>query len=83
MKKRKFYNKLQQVVNNLPGKDVNIIMGDAKAKVGENNIEFEECMGKHGLGQMNDNGERFASFCVFNSYVCTQKDTQSYMDFTR
>ena len=67
--KEEFYNKLQQVVDNLPGKDVNIIMGDANAKVGEDNIGFEECMGKHGLGQMNDNGERFASFCVFNSYV--------------
>lgn len=67
--KEDFYNRLQGVVDKLPQKDVNIIMGDANAKIGSNNQGYEHIMGKHGLGQMNENGERFADFCAFNSLV--------------
>ncbi|KAK3709747.1 hypothetical protein RRG08_028783 [Elysia crispata] len=44
-------------------------MGDANAKVGSDNISYEEVMGKQGLGVMNDNGERFADFCCLNDLV--------------
>jgi len=64
--KDEFYNRLQGVVDKLPGKDVNIIMGDANAKVGEDPTGYERIMGKHGLGRMNENGERFANFCSTN-----------------
>lgn len=33
-------------------------MGDANAKVGEDSTGYEEVMGNHSLGVMNDNGER-------------------------
>ena len=59
--KDNFYNRLQAVIEGLPNKDLNIIMGDANAKVGEDNTGYEETMGKHGVGQMNENGERFAN----------------------
>ena len=64
-----FYNRLQGVMDKLPRRDINIIMGDANAKVGEDNRGHEGIMGQHGLGQMNENGERFAGFCAFNSLV--------------
>ena len=32
-------------------------MGDLNAKVGEDNRDMEGVMGKHGLGDINDNGE--------------------------
>lgn len=64
--KDEFYNRLQGVVDKLPGKDVNIIMGDANAKVGEDPAGYERIMGRHGLGKMNENGERFANFCSTN-----------------
>ena len=67
--KDNFYNRLQTVIENLPTKDVNIVMGDANAKVGEDNTGFEDVMGKQGLGQMNENGERFANMCSFNRLV--------------
>ena len=44
-------------------------MGDANAKVGSDNISYEEVMGKQGLGVMNDNGEIFADFCSLNDLV--------------
>ncbi|XP_012939934.1 craniofacial development protein 2-like [Aplysia californica] len=64
-----FYSRLQGVIDKLPRKDVNIIMGDANAKIGQYNVDYEGIMGQHGLGQMNENGERFANLCAFNSLV--------------
>ena len=67
--KDNFYNRLQSVTDKLPKKDINIIMGDLNAKVGSDNSSFEDIMGRHGLGEGNDNGERFQAFCAFNSLV--------------
>ena len=64
-----FYNKLQVVLDKLPKKDVNIVMGDANAKIGSDNTGYEDIMGKHGLGTMNNNGERLADMCAFNRLV--------------
>ena len=64
-----FYNQAQTIVDKLPRKDLNVFMGDANAKIGEDNTGYEGIMGQHGLGQMNDNGERLANFCAFNSLV--------------
>ena len=61
-----FYGRLQGVMDRLPAKDVNIVMGDANAKVGEDPTGYETIMGRHGLGTMNENGERFAEFCSIN-----------------
>ena len=38
--KDNFYNRLQAVIECLPNKDLNIIMGDANAKVGEDNTGY-------------------------------------------
>ena len=67
--KDEFYHRLQGVLDKLPKKDVNIVMGDANGKVGQDNTGFENIMGQHGLGEMNENGERFANFCSFNDLV--------------
>ena len=53
-----FYNSLKSVIDKLPKKDVNIIMGDLNGKVSEDNSHCEQGMGKHGIGQANNNGER-------------------------
>lgn len=67
--KELFYNRLQEVMDNLPRKDVNILMGDANAKIGTDNTGYEAIMGRDGLGVMNENGEMFANFCAFNNFV--------------
>ena len=64
-----FYQRLQDVVDKLPAKDVNIVMGDLNAKVGCCNSSLEHIMGKHGVGEINENGERFQDFCAFNNLV--------------
>ncbi len=64
-----FYTRLQEVVDKLPLRDVNVVMGDLNAKVGCDNSSLEHIMGKHGVGEVNDNGERLQDFCAFNRLV--------------
>ena len=39
------------------------------AKIGSNNTGLEDTMGKQGVGEMNNNGERLAIFCKENDFV--------------
>jgi len=56
-----FYERLRKVMgNNRPQRELTILMGDMNAKIGCCNVGYEEVMGTHGLGEMNNNGERFA-----------------------
>ncbi|CAI2725223.1 unnamed protein product [Schistosoma spindalis] len=67
--KDQFYDRLQSIVEKCPTKDLTILMGDLNAKVGIDNTGYEEIMGRHGLGERNENGERFANLCAFNKLV--------------
>jgi hypothetical protein len=48
-----------------------LIIGDFNAKVGSNNEGHESAMGKHGIGERNDNGERLLDICEINNLVIT------------
>ena len=51
-------------------KDVTtILMGDFNAKIGSSNRGYEEVMGTHGIGEMNENGEMFTDLCSFNRLI--------------
>ena len=45
---------------NRPKREQTILLGDMKAKIANCNIGYEEVMDTHGLGDMNNNEERFA-----------------------
>lgn len=60
-------------------KDINILMGDFNAKVGSDNRGYEEVMGQHALGEMNENGEGFADLCGLNDHLRPQEDTQGHL----
>ena len=51
--------------------DMFVVMGGLNAKVGNNNTNREEVMGKFGVGVMNDNGERLCDFCSTNGFIIT------------
>ena len=68
-KKEDFYQHLQTVLDRVGKKDMTILMGDFNAKIGSNNTGYEEVMGKQGLGEMNENGEKFADLCSLNQLV--------------
>ena len=67
--KQEFYDSLQGVLDHTPRRDIRILMGDLNAKTGSNNTGRERTMGRHGLGCLNENGERFADLCAVNDLV--------------
>ena len=48
-----------------------VLIGDLNAKVGKDNKSREEVIGKHGVGNINNNGERLCDFCSTNGFVVT------------
>ncbi|VDP29324.1 unnamed protein product, partial [Schistosoma mattheei] len=67
--KDQFYNRLQPIIEKCPTRDLTILMGDFNAKVGMDNTGYEDIMERHGLGERNENSERFANLCAFNKPV--------------
>lgn len=67
--KADFYDELQKTLNGRTRRDIIIVTGDFNAKIGKDNTGRERIMGREGLGTMNENGEMFADFCVFNDLV--------------
>lgn len=67
--KDQFYSRLQKTIESYPDKDFTILMGDFNAKVGQDNTWYEQVMGTHALGEVNENGERFANLCALNNLV--------------
>lgn len=57
-----FYEQLDNVIKLTKRQDVTIIMGDFNAKVGEE--EAADCVGRYGLGERNDRGDRLIEFCT-------------------
>ena len=46
-------------------------MGDFNAKVGEHGLEGSDAIGKFGLGEANERGERLIDFCNDNELIVT------------
>ncbi|VDO98133.1 unnamed protein product [Schistosoma margrebowiei] len=67
--KDQFYNRLQSTIEKCPAEDLTVLMGNLNAKVGTDNTEYEDIMQRHGLGERNENGERFANLFAFNKLV--------------
>ena len=67
--KDEFYEVLQESIDSIPNRDMIVCLGDFNAKVGNSNDGFESTMGCHGLGDMNENGMQFVSFCEANRLV--------------
>ena len=64
--------RLQDVRDNRNKHDLLIVTGDMNAKVGEENWDYDEVIGKYGLGQRNESGERLCEFCdIMNELVTT------------
>ena len=56
-----FYEDLQDLLELMPQKDVLLIIGNWKAKVGSQ--EIPAVTGKFGLGVQNEAGQRLTEFC--------------------
>ena len=59
---------LQRVVDGIGGDDLLLILGDFNARVGsgERGDVWEDVLGCHGVGRVNENGEALLSWCAQN-----------------
>ena len=64
---QRFYEVLQDILEQTPPKDVLFIIGDWNAKVGSQ--ETPGVTGKFGLGVQNEAGQRLMEFCQENTLV--------------
>ena len=68
--KDEFYDALQSILKEVPQHDVLLVLGDFNARVGTNNHDKEQVMGKHRIwSNITDNGERFIDICQENNLV--------------
>ena len=63
-----FYCKLQEILLH-NRRDICIVMGDLNAKIGAENEGLEHIMGNHGIGEINETGQRLVDFCAENNLV--------------
>ena len=61
-----FYNDLHITLNNIPKKDYVIILGDLNVTIGIYQPLWKDTMGKFGIGNINECGERLLQFCIAN-----------------
>ena len=68
--KDKFYCELDNLLQTIPKEDHIYLLGDFNARVGNNYEAWPKCLGKHGIGKMNENGQRLLELCSSN-HLCT------------
>ena len=72
--KDEFYADLQSVIDGVAEEGVLMIVGDFNARVGSSERQEEEdkwndVLGCHGVGRINESGEALLSWCALNSLV--------------
>ena len=72
----RFYEDLQDLLGLTPKKDVLFIIGDWNAKV--ESQEIPGIVGKFGLGEQNEAGQRQIEFCQENALVIANTLSQQY-----
>lgn len=65
----KFYMEVKELLNHAKSNEVTIIMGDMNAKIGDQ--EVDSVVGKYGLGERNNRGDRLIQFCQDENFVIT------------
>ena len=78
--KDKFYSELCSRLQSTPADDKVIILGDFNARVGQDAVAWKGVLGRHGVGNCNDNGRLLLELCTEHQLTITntifqQKDS--------
>ena len=65
--KDEFHDQLTATISNIPIKEHLILLGDFNARVGADQGSWPSCLGKFGMGKMNDNGQRLLELCTYHN----------------
>lgn len=66
-----FYEPLNETVREVRSDDRLLILGDFNARVGQSVTSWPDCLGHHGIGSINENGQRLFEFCSRNLLCVT------------
>ena len=66
-----FYEQLNQTITEIGNKEQIILLGDFNARVGADHRSWCNCLGKYGIGKMNDNGQRLLELCTMHNFKIT------------
>ncbi|XP_047116212.1 uncharacterized protein LOC124796165 [Schistocerca piceifrons] len=66
-----FYDLLSDRIAKVPSTEPLYILGDFNARVGSDNDIWPNCLGHHGVGKMNENGQRLLEVCCFYGLCIT------------
>ncbi|KYO21405.1 hypothetical protein Y1Q_0001621 [Alligator mississippiensis] len=69
--KDNFYQQLKELIGRIPWKKPILVLGDVNAKVGSKAEIWPWILGRHGIGRMNDNGQRVLELCASQSLSVT------------
>ena len=66
-----FYSDLRRLLNNTPEDDKVLILGDFNARAGKDCQAWQGVLGRHGVGNCNDNGRLLLDLCAGHQLVIT------------
>ena len=83
--KEAFWLDLDETVEKIPENERIVVGADLNGHEGEGNNGDEECMGRHGLGKRNNEGQAMVDFAkrmelaITNAYFVKKNSTQSHL----
>ena len=69
--KDQFYEALDEVISRIPSTEGLYLLGDFNARVGADHEAWPTCLGTHGRGKMNENGQRLLEMCCSRGLCVT------------
>lgn len=66
-----FYYDLESVLDPSSDSERVVLLGDLNARVGDDHQAWPDCIGKFGVGRMNENGQRLLELCCRNNLCIT------------
>ncbi|XP_047470214.1 craniofacial development protein 2-like [Penaeus chinensis] len=69
--KEEFYTDLHNLVQNAPAEDKVFILGDFNSRVGKDSEAWKGVLGKHGVGNCNNNGHLLLEVCTDQQFTLT------------
>ena len=69
--KDRFYSDLRSLIQSTPADDKVVILGDFNARVGQDSEAWKGVLGKHGVGNCNENGRLLLEFCAEKQFTIT------------
>ncbi|XP_067878459.1 craniofacial development protein 2-like [Heterodontus francisci] len=69
--KDQFYEQLHNIISSIPNTEYLFLLGDFNARVGADHDSWPSCLGRYGIGRMNENGQRLLELCTYHNLCIT------------